>query len=86
MQQDHGDRDRAPGGAGAPAVRVCVEVTAGVEAWGPAPGARARGPVLAVAIAVVGMVPVASALPDQGWQRPALSLITLRPSEPRQRL
>jgi hypothetical protein len=86
MQQDHGDRDLAPDGAGVPAVRVCAEVGAGVEAWGPAPGAWAQGPVLAVAIAVAGMVPVASALPDRGRSQLALSPMTLRPSEPRQRL
>jgi len=85
MQQDHGDRDRAPVGAGVPAVRVCAEVAAGVGAWALALGARALGQVLAASV-VVGMVPVASALPDQGWQRPALSPITLRPPEPRQRL
>ncbi len=66
MQQDHGDRDRAPVGAGVPAVPVYAGVEVEVRAWALAPGARALAAVSVVAV----MDPEALALTGRGRLRP----------------
>ena len=84
MQQDHGDRDRAPVGAGVPAVPVYAGVEVEVRARALALGARVLGPVMAAVSVVAVMDPEALALSGRGRLRPALSPMTRRPSEPRQ--
>ena len=86
MQQDQGDRDRAPVGAGVPAVPVFAGVEVEVRARAPALEAKVLGPVMVVVSVVAVMDPEVLAFSERDRPQPALSPMTRRPSEPRQRL